>query len=139
MKNITLIGSSNCRIMGGFVTPFLDAGINLSNFSVPGMGAAAKIYELKRKRNQESLQNSELIIIESNIIDATNSDYPLEKNLRDILFLGEELFAPKRRVLILLLPCFDDERSRTVRRTYRHICEIFGFNFIDLFGFYKKK
>lgn len=68
MKNIVLLGASNCLMMGGFKEAFVRDE-RLSNLSTAGMGTLAKIYELKRPRNAKAIAEADLIVLESNIID----------------------------------------------------------------------
>ena len=68
MKNIVLLGASNCLMMGGFKEAFVRDE-RLSNLSTAGMRTLVKIYELKRPRNAKAIAEADLIVLESNIID----------------------------------------------------------------------
>ena len=72
-KNIVLLGASNSRVPGGLAAGLNQNNISLYNLSIGGTDSIHKIYELKRKENQEFLHKADLIVLEVNLMDVTMS------------------------------------------------------------------
>ena len=100
------------------------------------MGAAAKIHLLKREKNQKAIQNADLIIIESNLIENTNST-PIEISIRNTHWLFEELYFLYKKILILILPLNSSERVDKTNLVYEKLSYKYGFNLINMQKVYK--
>ena len=71
MKNIVLLGGLN-SIIKGLSSGLKQRNIHLINLALGGSTCLQNLYAIKRKRNQEFIQNADLIISESNVNDAIN-------------------------------------------------------------------
>ena len=136
--NIVALGSSNFQVIGGIREAFLDDKVNFTNLSMTGMGALSKIYLIKRTKNLKAINEADLIIIESNLIENTNGCTPVELSIRNTHWLFEELFFLKKKVLILILPFFKSERVDKTNAVYVNLAHKYGFNLINLQKYYEE-
>ncbi|EAJ0325754.1 SGNH/GDSL hydrolase family protein [Campylobacter lari] len=135
-KNIVLLGASNSRVLGGLQAGLDQENVNLTNLSIGGTTSLHKLYCLKRKENQEILDNADLIILEVNIMDISiTSCLNLEKICLHISYLYDELVALKRKILVLIL--FDPKElatkeGRIINNLHRTKANEYNFNIIDV-------
>ncbi|MCI7764940.1 hypothetical protein, partial [Helicobacter sp.] len=94
------------------------------------------LYELLRERNSSILQNTDLIITESNINEIGNHhDYgriPLEKIFASIEWFYGTLYNLQKRVVVLLLPLFGYPNEVAINNAHRICANRYGFNLIDM-------
>lgn len=141
-KNIVLLGASNSRVPGGLAAGLNQKNINLYNLSIGGTDSIHKIYELKRKENQECLHKADLIVLEVNIMDVTmsfrykNLDF---KIIKYINYLYEQLYLLKKKILVLLLfdvRCVRDgskkQSANLIMQTHKNLTLFYDFNLIDV-------
>ena len=101
MKNIVLLGGSNSVMVNG-LQKGLKEYANVTNLALGATTSIQNLYELYRPRNQEAIQNADLIVTESNINDidqhaATNCALPLNiifKNLQFLIVKSLNLYLP---------------------------------------------
>lgn len=140
-KNIVLLGASNSRVPGGLAAGLNQNNISLYNLSIGGTDSIHKIYELKRKENQEFLHKADLIVLEVNLMDVTmsfcykNLDF---KIIKYINYLYEQLYLLKKKILVLLLfdlRCINDNKNKSanfITKIHKQLSLFYDFNLIDL-------
>ncbi|HFP7618313.1 TPA: hypothetical protein ACHD2S_001527, partial [Campylobacter jejuni] len=99
--NIVLLGGSNSVMVNGLQKGLRQENINLTNLALGGSSSLQNLYELKRKRNQEYLENADLIISESNINDRAAA---FDVVLKHTDWLHSELASMNKKILIILMP-----------------------------------
>mgnify|MGYP004507367083 CR=1 FL=1 len=141
MSNIVLLGASNSRVPGGLAAGLNQNNISLYNLSIGGTDSIHKIYELKRKENQEFLHKADLIVLEVNLMDVTmsfcykNLDF---KIIKYINYLYEQLYLLKKKILVLLLfdlRCINDNKNKSanfITKIHKQLSLFYDFNLIDL-------
>ncbi|HEF8477663.1 TPA: SGNH/GDSL hydrolase family protein, partial [Campylobacter jejuni] len=143
-KNIVLIGASNSRIPGGLQAGLDHDDVNFFNLSIGGTTSLHKLYCLKRKKNQEILNNADLIIIESNIMDTSILNI-LNVNLvlNNICYLYDELATLRKKILILFLFEYRNIKSNpdayAINNLHKYKANEYGFNIIDVDLYIKEK
>lgn len=143
--SIVLLGGSNSVMVNGLQKGLRGENVKLTNLALGSSISLQNLYELKRERNQESLQEADLIITESNINEIANhhgySFVPLSTILASIHWLYEELYRLKKKVLILLLPYNPSlyGYATAIDNAHRSCANQYGFNCIDMQGHYVKE
>ena len=133
-------------IRGGANSSLLKKSLKepLKFFSL-ALGATTSIqnlYELKRVKNKEILENAALIITESNVNEAYPETITIEKLpdailYRNIAWYYAALYALKKPVVVILLP-FSVGRFAFVNNIHRKFCLHYGFHCIDMQKFYQQ-
>ncbi|EPX9031719.1 hypothetical protein ACW51F_001656, partial [Campylobacter jejuni] len=155
-KNVVLLGGSNSVMVDGLqkgirqgiekfnkeLCTIDDKSCNLTlcNLALGITTSMQNFYELKRERNKEILENSELIITESNTNDIGYSCYeifPLNIFYRNLYWFYQELYFLNKKILVLLLP-IQWKNYKIINSIHKKLCQKFGFNFIDLQTYYQK-
>ncbi|MEE3695084.1 hypothetical protein V2I21_08145 [Campylobacter sp. CLAX-22107-21] len=107
MKNIVLLGGSNSVIVNGLQKGLREYA-NVTNLAVGGTTSIQNLYELKREKNQEAIQNADLLITESviNKLDNHNIRENLSLSIifKNLQYLYATLYTFHRPVYILILP-----------------------------------
>ncbi|EOI3655236.1 hypothetical protein ACMTT1_001646, partial [Campylobacter jejuni] len=99
--NVVLLGGSNSVMVNGLQKGLRKENVNLTNLALGGSSSLQNLYELKRKRNQEYLENADLIISESNINDRAAA---FDVVLKHTDWLYSELASMNKKILIILMP-----------------------------------
>ncbi|MCI2235333.1 hypothetical protein MKD52_00560 [Helicobacter sp. CaF467b] len=106
------------------------------NFALGSSIGLQNLYELLRERNSSILQNTDLIITESNINEIANhhaySRIPLEKIFASIEWFYGTLYNLQKRVVVLLLPLFGYPNEIAINNAHRICANRYGFNLIDM-------
>lgn len=149
--HIVLLGGSNSVMVNGLQKGLRGENVKLTNLALGSSISLQNLYELKRNRNQESLQEADLIITESNINEIANhhgfSYISLSTIIASVYWFYEELYRLKKKVLILLLPYNPNRYTQaySIDNAHRICANKYGFNCIDMqecytregvFGFY---
>ena len=143
--SIVLLGGSNSVMLNGLQKGLRGENIKLTNLALGSSIALQNLYELKRKRNQESLHEADLIITESNINEIVNhhgySCVPLSIIIAGIYWLYEELYRLGKKVLILLLPLNPSRYpfATAIDNAHRICANKYGFNCIDMQEYYTRE
>lgn len=145
IHQVVLLGGSNSVMVNGLQKGLRGENIQLTNLALGSSISLQNLYELKRERNQEVLQNAELIITESNINEIANhhgfSLIPISTILASIYWLYEELYRLGKKVLILLLPYNPNRyaQARCIDNAHRICAHQYGFNIIDMQAHYERE
>ncbi|EIZ0998435.1 hypothetical protein MOT47_001511, partial [Campylobacter coli] len=155
-KNIVLLGGSNSVMVNG-LQKGLREGINLHNqsenrvynlefynFAIGGCTAIQNLYEVIRHR--EILNNSELIITESNVNEIHNHALTLEKLplrsiYRQLSWFYKELFYIGKKVLILILVEYAVSNNKIhilINNLHKKFAKKYGFSIINLQDYYEQ-
>ncbi|WP_181566571.1 hypothetical protein [Helicobacter sp. 11-8110] len=107
------------------------------NFALGSSISLQNLYELLRERNSSILQNTDLIITESNINEIINNHHerirtPLEKIFASIEWFYGTLYNLQKRVVVLLLPLFGHPNEVAINNAHRICANRYGFNLIDM-------
>ncbi|MBZ7953736.1 hypothetical protein H2278_02560, partial [Campylobacter sp. W0018] len=143
MKNVVLLGESNFAFKNGITQGLKNKGINVINLSLGLTPALQNLYELKRK--YQILKNADLIINTSNVNDIGryNSIELFFKSYQVINWLYKELYFLNKKVLCFISPTpqkwHNLECSKLVDILHKKLIKKYGFNIIDLNGYYLKK
>lgn len=144
MKNVVLLGGSNSLLKEGLERGLKGRNINLTNLSLGGTGSLQAIYEIKRDRNKNIIQNADLIIIDKSLNDTGNHTIKnefLSINIiaRNVKWLFEELSLLNKKILVLILPRFDcsKEQSRNIANIHIFYANKYKFNVIDVLKYYE--
>ena len=140
MKNIVLLGGSNSVMVNG-LQKGLKEYANVTNLALGGTTSLQNLYELKREKNQEAIQNADLIITESNINEVHNNSNTLENLPLGIIFknlqyLYATLYTFNRPVCILILP-FCGENYLIINNMHRFLANYYGLNIVDMQNYYQ--
>ncbi|WP_216361592.1 SGNH/GDSL hydrolase family protein, partial [Campylobacter sp. P255] len=143
-KNIVLIGASNSRVPGGLQAGLDHEDVNFFNLSIGGTTSLHKLYCLRRKKNQEILNNADLIIIESNIMDTSIlSILHVDCVLNNICYLYDELVTLRKKILILFLfehrSIKSNPNAYIVNNLHKYKANEYGFNIIDVDSYIKER
>lgn len=143
MKNIVLLGGSSFARLKGISKGLAQNKINLYNLSLGATTSIQSLYEILRLKNQEILQNSNLIIVNSNANEIVCNLNPydslsLSSILDSLRMFYKKLFDLKRKVLVLILP-YKHGNYKIINNFHLHFCFKYGFNYIDMHEFYEKK
>ena len=142
MKNIVLLGGSNSVMVNGLQKGLREYA-NVTNLALGGSTSIQNLYELYRPRNQESIQNADLIITESNINELhqhLNIREQLDINIifRNIQYLYSSLYHLKKPVCIILLPTFHQNMYMIINNMHKYLANFYGFYIISLHDYYKE-
>ncbi|EAI9961257.1 SGNH/GDSL hydrolase family protein, partial [Campylobacter coli] len=139
MKKIVLLGTSNSLRINGLSKGLKNQKIELINLSLGAGSSLHGICEIYRHRFK--IKDSDLIIIEKNIIDTGNcisGITPINIILKNIRILYEEIYSFKKKVVTLILPLWKENiLDGVIEQEHRRLCLKFGFNFIDIHTFFK--
>lgn len=116
--------------------------LKFCNLALGATTSIQNLYELKRTKNKEILENAALIITESNVNEAHYDAVNIEKLpdailYRNIAWYYAALYALQKPVVVILLP-FSVGRFAFVNNIHRKFCLHYGFNCIDMQKFYQK-
>ncbi|MCL9819837.1 hypothetical protein [Helicobacter colisuis] len=147
-KNIVLLGGSNSVMVNGLQKGIREGIAKLNenrkeeeklefyNFALGSSISLQNLYELLRERNSSILQNTDLIITESNINEIANhhaySRIPLEKIFASIEWFYGTLYNLQKRVVVLLLPLFGYPNEIAINNAHRICANRYGFNLVDM-------
>lgn len=139
MKNIVLLGGSNSVMVNGLQKGLREYA-NVTNLALGGTTSLQNLYELKREKNQEAIQNADLIITESVIHELDNhnirENLPLDIIFKNLQFLYITLYKLKKPVCILILP-YRFKNYQIVINMHRYLANYYGFGIIDIHGYYQ--
>ncbi|MFB1639312.1 hypothetical protein ABZN45_01835 [Campylobacter sp. MRC_CM3] len=153
-KNVVLLGGSNSVMVNGLQRG-LREGINkisnhkkdlkFYNFAIGGCTAIQNLYEIIR--HKEIVNSANLIITESNVNEIHNHGLTPEKLslkliYRQLSWFYKELFALKKRVLIIILPeyCVENRNIHIlINNLHKKFANKYGFNIIDIQNYYNIK
>ena len=93
-KNIILLGGSNSVMVNGLQKGLKQMGINLTNLALGATTSIQNLYEILRDKNKTAIDESDLIITESNI-----NDIEQVYNLKD-LYMNKDLIKKKGYIYI---------------------------------------
>ncbi|HFN5767929.1 TPA: hypothetical protein ACHFOA_001243, partial [Campylobacter jejuni] len=133
--NIVLLGGSNSVMVNGLQKGLRQENINLTNLALGGSSSLQNLYELKRKRNQEYLENADLIISESNINDRAAA---FDVVLKHTDWLHSELASMNKKILIILMPHILFKKNKGCNNIHKFHIAKYGFNIIDLQEYYER-
>ena len=139
MKNIVLLGGSNSVMVNG-LQKGLKEYANVANLALGGTTSLQNLYELKREKNQETIQNADLIITESVINELDNhnirENLPLDIIFKNLQFLYITLYKLKKPVCILILP-YRSKNYQVVINMHRFLANYYGLNIVDMQNYYQ--
>lgn len=135
MKNIVLLGGSNSVMVNG-LQKGLKEYANVTSLALGGSTCLQNLYELKREKNQETIQNANLIITESNINEVYNNSNTLENLPLGIIFknlqyLYATLYTFNKPICILILPIYGKNDS-IINNMHRFLANYYGLNIVDM-------
>ena len=140
MKNIVLLGGSNSVRVNGLQKGLREYA-NVTNLALGATTSIQNLYELYRPRNQEAIQNADLIITESVINELDNhnvrENLPLDIIFKNLQFLYITLYKLKKPVCILILP-YRSKNYQVVINMHRFLANYFGLNIVDMQSYYEK-
>ncbi|WP_236846113.1 hypothetical protein [Campylobacter devanensis] len=134
MKNIVLLSGSNSVMVNG-LQKVLKEYENVINLALGGTTSLQNLYELKREKNQEAIQNADLIITESVIIKLDNHN--IRENLslsiifKNLQYLYATLYTFNRPVCILILP-YRFKNYQIVINMHRFLANYYGLYIVDM-------
>lgn len=142
MKNIVLLGGSNSVMVNG-LQKGLKEYANVTNLALGGSTCLQNLYELKREKNQEAIQNADLIVTESNINELhqhlnKQEQLSLEAIFRNMQYFYASLYKLKIPVCILILPSFHQNKHNMVNNMHKYLADFYKFSLISLHDYYKK-
>ncbi|WP_180381238.1 hypothetical protein [Campylobacter devanensis] len=140
MKNIVLLGGSNSVMVNG-LQKGLKEYANVTNLALGATTSIQNLYEIYRPKNQEAIQNADLIITESVINELIGHNHPKENLSLDIIFknlqyLYATLYEFKKPVCILLLP-YRSKNFQIVINMHRYLANYYGLNIVDMQSYYQ--
>ncbi|WP_289243029.1 hypothetical protein [uncultured Campylobacter sp.] len=134
MKNIVLLGGSNSVMVNG-LQKGLKEYANVTNLALGGTTSLQNLYELKREKNQEAIQNADLIITESVINELDNhnirENLSLDIIFKNLQFLYITLYKLKKPICILILP-YRFKNYQIVINMHRFLANYYGLNIVDM-------
>ncbi|WP_254595465.1 hypothetical protein [Campylobacter coli] len=133
--NVVLLGGSNSVMVNGLQKGLRKENVNLTNLALGGSSSLQNLYELKRKRNQEYLENADLIISESNINDRAAA---FDVVLKHTDWLYSELASMNKKILIILMPHILFKKNKGCNNIHKFHIAKYGFNIIDLQEYYER-
>lgn len=140
MKNIVLLGGSNCVMRSGIQAGLKDFS-HLTNLALGGSTSLQNLYELKRTKNENAFKNADCIVTESSLNEI---EYKIEPSIptkiifRNAQWFYEELFYLEKKIVILLLPLGDvNDNFKVINNIHRQMCLKYGFNLIDMQSYYE--
>uniref|UniRef100_UPI00112F9ABB hypothetical protein n=1 Tax=Campylobacter vicugnae TaxID=1660076 RepID=UPI00112F9ABB len=139
MKNIVLLGGSNSVMVNG-LQKGLKEYANVTNLALGATTSIQNLYELYRPRNQEAIQNANLIVTESNINDidqhaATNCALPLNIIFKNLQYFYQTLYSLNKPICIIIFP-FYFKNHQIINNMHRFLANYFGLNIIDIQNYY---
>ncbi|EAK6286798.1 alpha-2,3-sialyltransferase [Campylobacter lari] len=138
--NVVLLGGSNSVMVNGLQKGLRQENVNLTNLALGSTTSIQNLYELKRERNQKSINEADLIITESNVNEIGQNINKYEKLSLNLIYSNlynyySDLSCLNKKILVILLP--------TTRGNYKIINNIhlklikqFKFNYIDMNYYY---
>ena len=120
---------------------YLRGGIlEFHNLALGATTSIQNLYELKRERNREILNNATLIITESNINEAEDfleiyGNVPLELICRNLEWFYQELHTLNKKSLSIIFPA-NKGKYEIINQMHRMLCKKYGINCIDLHAYY---
>ena len=139
MKNIVLLGGSNSVMVNGLQKGLREYA-NVTNLALGGTTSLQNLYELKRSRNQEIIQNANLIITESVINELDNhnirENLSLEIIFKNLQYLYATLYELKKPVCILVLP-YRIKNYQIIINMHRFLANYYGVNIVDMQSYYQ--
>ncbi|MCH5322928.1 MAG: hypothetical protein J1E31_05075 [Helicobacter sp.] len=139
MKHIVVMGAPNSRMPNSFYAGICgenDDNFECHNLSMGGCGALHKVYVLNNERFKNTIDNADLLIIETNIMD--DSHYKSQKVDLEIIknhlkWLYEELYKLNKKVLICILfsPHSMSKNNSLICDFHEKLSRHYGFNFIN--------
>lgn len=141
-KNIILLGGSNSVMVNGLQKGLKQMGINLTNLALGATTSIQNLYEILRDKNKTAIDESDLIITESNINDIGHHHcsiaIPIDTLIRNICWLYEQLYLLDKKILVLILPRkFNGAHIDTINNAHRYYSKKFGFNVVDMQCYYR--
>lgn len=135
MKNIVLLGGSNSVMVNG-LQKGLKEYANVTNLALGSSTGIQNLYELYRIKNQEAIQNADLIITESNINEVYNNsdtleNLPLGIIFKNLQYLYATLYTFNKPICILILP-FGGENYLIINNMHRFLANYYGLNIVDM-------
>lgn len=114
--------------------------LEFHNLALGATTSIQNLYELKRERNREILNNVTLIITESNINEAEDfleiyGNIPLELICRNLEWFYQELHALNKKSLSIIFPA-NKGKYEIINQMHRMLCKKYGINCIDLHAYY---
>ncbi|WP_297984859.1 hypothetical protein [uncultured Campylobacter sp.] len=139
MKNIVLLGGSNSVMVNG-LQKGLKEYANVTNLALGGTTSLQNLYELKREKNQEVIQNADLILTESVINELDNhnirENLPLDIIFKNLQYLYATLYQLKKPVCILILP-YRSKNYQVIINMHRFLANYYGLNIVDMQNYYQ--
>lgn len=140
MKNIVLLGGSNSVMVNG-LQKGLKEYANVTNLALGSSTGIQNLYELYRSKNQDAIQNADLIITESSINEIYNSsdskeNLSLSMIFKNLQYLYATLYEFKKPVCILLLP-YRSKNFQIVINMHRYLANYYGLNIVDMQSYYQ--
>ncbi|MBZ7951643.1 hypothetical protein, partial [Campylobacter molothri] len=132
-KNVVLLGASNSRVPGGLEAGLNQDNINFTNLSLGSTSSLHKLYCLQK--NQEIFKKTDLIIIESNIVDVfIYSELDSRIAINNIIYLYDELIQYKQKIIILILftPGINNININFINNLHKYKANEYGYNVIDV-------
>ncbi|WP_052835775.1 hypothetical protein [Campylobacter jejuni] len=154
-KNVVLLGGSNSVMVNG-LQKGIKEGIDLYNqkinitcnlkFHNLALGAndsCHKLFTLSKPDNETILNNTELIIIETNINDYDLSvlfGHSLNKINTHLEFTFKQLKKYNAKILFLILPLYTDKflELKSINNFSRKLIKKYNFNYIDMQEYYER-
>ncbi|MFG5086323.1 SGNH/GDSL hydrolase family protein [Campylobacter lari] len=139
--NIVLFGGSNAVLVDGLQKGLQGNNIKLINLALGGTTSIQNLYELKREKNQQALQEADLIITESssNEIGGHNAPYQnlsLDIIYRNLILFYEELVKYNKPVVDILLPRYGKDKD-IINNIHIMLANRFSFYVIDMYEYYQ--
>ncbi|MCW1321928.1 hypothetical protein OLP39_05775 [Campylobacter jejuni] len=155
-KNVVLLGGSNSVMVNGLQKGIKEGieefnttidkqedFLEFYNFAIGGCTAIQNLYEVVR--HKEILDNSQLIITESNVNELHNhvsiEKLSLVSIYKQLAWFYKELFYLNKKVLILILAEYsinNDKIHTIINNLHKKFAKQYGFNIIDIHDYYEK-
>ncbi|MBX1885412.1 hypothetical protein, partial [Campylobacter peloridis] len=140
-KLIVVFGESHFITKNGLLKGLENRKTKILNLALGGTSTLQSVYELKRY--YKKIKGADLIIIGSNTCDCMHYHYYKTNFVRDIEWFYKELYDLNTRILCIINPTFQDRLKLSlvaaVINTHKKNCLKYGFNCIDLHGYYYEK
>ncbi|MCV3482683.1 hypothetical protein [Campylobacter sp. CNRCH_2014_0184h] len=138
--NIVLLGGSNSVMVNGLQKGLRQDNVNLTNLALGSTTSIQNLYELKRKRNQKSINEADLIITESNVNEIGQNINKYEKLSLNLIYSNlynyySELSCLNKKILVILLP-ITRGNYKIINNIHLSLIKQFKFNYIDMNCYY---
>ncbi|MCX2808146.1 hypothetical protein OQH60_07280 [Campylobacter sp. MIT 21-1685] len=140
-KKVVLLGASNSLIKNGLCSGLRENDeFDIINLALGASSCTQNLYEAVR--NRRILEEAELIITESNVVDINLSgdasmNFTLELFYRNVNWLYAYLYFLNKKILCLILPRFATN-YKIINNIHRKLALKYGFNVIDLHKYYEE-